>query len=183
MNINVTVDGLDAVDLNTVIGDEIAYYDAESGETEHRPRTLGDLVAEKLADKIYGGLDYERRHELTKQVHKTRIEAIQSKVTPIIEKALAGPIRLTNSYGEPTGAETTLNALIVEEAKKTIAGGRGDYGRGDTLAQRVVKDAVGAAFIGELGKAVADEKAKVVAAVRAKAADLIAEAVKQGVGR
>ena len=35
----------------------------------------------------------------------------------------------------------------------------------------------------ELAEAMADEKAKVVAAVRAKAAELIAQAVKEGIGR
>lgn len=180
MNINVTVDGLDAIDLSTVIGDEIAYYNPETEEEEHRPRTLGDLVAEKLADKLWGEMD---RYSIAKEILAKQSEVIREKVTPVIERALTGPIRLTNSYGEPSGPETTLNALIVAEAKKVIGGDRKDYGRGDTLVQRVVKDAVGAALNGELGKVVADEKAKVVAAVRAKAADLIAEAVKQGVGR
>lgn len=183
MHINVTVDDLDGVDLNTVIGDEIAYYDPESGETERRPRTLGDLVAEKLADKIYAEVGYERRVELSQQASRERTQIIRAKVEPIIERALAGPIRLTNTYGEPTGPETTLNALVIEEAKKAIAGGRNDYGRGDTLAQRVVKDAVGAALTKELAGVLAEEKAKVVAAVRAKAAELIADAVKQGIGR
>jgi hypothetical protein len=183
VRIQVSVDGLDAVDLTTVIGDEIAYYDPETGETEHRPRTLGDLVAEKLADKIYSSLTYEARHEMTKRADRERLAIIKAKVEPIIEAAISGPIRLTNSFGEPTGPETTLNALIVDEAKKAIGGGRTDYGRGDTLAQRVIKEAVGAALAKELSAAVAAEKEKVVAAVRAKAADLIADAVKQGVGR
>lgn len=180
MNIHVTVDGLDAIDLSTVIGDEIAYYNPETEETEHRPRTLGDLVAQKLADKMWAECD---RYDIAKQARARRDEVIREKVEPIIEQALTGSIRLTNSYGEPAGPETTLNALIVEEAKKVVAGSRSDYGRGDTLAQRIVKDAVGAAFIKELGSVVAEEKAKVIAAVRAKAADLIADAVKQGVGR
>jgi len=144
MQINVTIDGLDAIDLNTVVGDEIAYYNPETEETEHRPRTLGDLVAEKLADKMWGEVD---RYDIASKARDQRIEIIRAKVTPVVEAALCGPIRLTNTYGEFTGPETTLNALIIEEAKKVIGGGRGDYGRGDSLAQRVVKDAVGAAFV------------------------------------
>lgn len=183
MHIEVNVSGLDGVDLTTVVGEEISYYEPETGETEHRPRTLGDLVAEKLADKIYSSLTHEARYEMTKRADRERVAIIRSKVEPIIEEAISGPIRLTNSFGEPTGPETTLNALIIDQAKKTIAGNRSDHGRGDTLAQRVIKDAVGAALARELNAAVADEKAKVIAAVRAKAADLIADAVRQGVGR
>ena len=68
------------------------------------------------------------------------------------------------------------------EAKKLFTE-RADYGRGSTLAQRIVAEAIGSAFTRELAAAIADEKAKVVAAVRAKAAELIADAVKQGVGK
>lgn len=183
MQINVTVEGLDAVDLTTVVGDEIAYYNPDTDETEHRPRTLGDLVAEKLANKIYAETDYNGRLDLMKQARAERAAIIQEKVEPIIADALTGPIRLTNTFGEPTGPETTLNALIVAEAKKVVGGNRSDHGRGSTLAQRLVADAVGAAFTAELRAVLDTEKAKVVAAVRAKAAELISESVKAGLGR
>lgn len=180
MQINVTVDGLDGIDLTTVIGDEIAYYNSETERTEYSPRTLGDLVAEKLADKMWNETD---RYSIAKQAMARRDEVIREKVEPIITEALTGTFRLTNTYGEPTGKETTLTALIVDEAKKVIGGGRDNYGRGSTLAQRIIREEVDAQLKNELSKAVAAEKEKVIAAVRAKAADLIADAVKQGISR
>jgi hypothetical protein len=185
MNINITVDGLEGVDLSTVIGDEIAYYDPETGETEHRPRTLGDLVAEKLADKIYAGLDYERRNELTKTASAERVKLIRERLVPQVEAALSGEIQKTNNYGEPNGQTTTMRELVIAEITRVI-NAKGDRHYSDSekpLITRVVSSEVNRALTTELADAFKAEKDKVVAAVRAKAADLIADAVKQGVGR
>lgn len=183
MQINVTVDGLDGIDLTAEVGTVVVYCDPITEETETRPRTLGDLVAEKLADKLFAETGYENRRALIKEANREVTSIIREKAEPVITAALTGPIRLTNTFGEPTGPETTLNALIIDEAKKVVGGNRTDHGRGQTLAQRLVADAVGAAFTGELSKVLADEKTKVVAAMRAKAAELISESVKQGLGR
>lgn len=185
MQINVTVDGIDGVDLTTVVGDEIAYYDPETEETEHRPRTLGDLVAEKLADKIYAGLDYQQRYELTKTASAERVKLIRERLVPQVEQALTGEIQKTNNYGEPTGQTTTMRELIIAEVTRVI-NAKGDRFYSDSdkpLLTRVVTAEVNRALTAELADAFKAEKEKVVAAVKAKAADLIAEAVKQGVGR
>jgi hypothetical protein len=181
MQINVTIADLDAIDLSTVIGNEIGWFNPETEETEYRPRTLGDLVAQRLAEKIWSATDERRQTYIA--VRQARDLIIREQVKPLIEKALTGEIRLTNAFGEPAGNPTTLNALIMDEAKKVIAGSRSDYGRGQTMAQKIIADEVGATFIRELTEAMAAEKAKVVAAVRAKGAELIAEAVKQGLGQ
>lgn len=180
MNINVTVDGLDAIDLDSPIGGQRYEWDEEIERNVPVDMTLGERIAELIMAKLTKDELFGKARE---RYLKIRDEEIRAAVKPIVAGALAGTIRLTNSYGEPTGPETTLNALVIEEAKKVIGGGRTDYGRGDTLAQRVVKDAVGAALTKELNAVLADEKAKVVAAVRASAADLIADAIKKGLGR
>lgn len=185
MQINVTVDGLDGVDLTTVVGEEIAYYNPETEETEHKPRTLGDLVASKLADKLWGELSYEQRSDLHRQVREERIRLVRERLAPLVEEALNGEIQKTNHYGEPTGAKTTMRELVVAEVSRVINATGDRYSSSDKapLITRVVTAEVNRALTTELSDAFKAEKAKVVAAVRAKAADLIADAVKQGVGR
>jgi hypothetical protein len=183
MHINVNVEGLDAVDLTTVVGDEIAYYDPETEEMEHRPRTLGDLVAEKLADKIYAGLDHERRYELIQTATSERIKLIRERLVAQVEEALTGEIQKTNSYGERTGGTVTMRELVIAEVGTVINGKNDRFSNTAPLLAQVVNREVTRALRGELDQIFAAEKDKVVAAVRAQAADLIADAVKKGLGR
>lgn len=181
MQINVTVEGIDGIDLNTVLGEEIAYYNPETEETERRPQTLADLVAKKVTalltkDDSWGGL--------RKRFLQIRDEEMRTAVKPIVAEALAGPIQKTNRYGEPTGATTTMRELIIAEVSKALHEKADRFSSsGPTFLHKAVAETVRAMLDAEL-KAVFDaEKAKIVAAVKDKAADLIADAVKQGVGR
>lgn len=183
MQINVNVEGLDAVDLTTVIGDEIAYYNPETEETEHRPRSLGDIVAEKLADKIYAKYAHEDLYALREVVQKERVAMIRERLAPEVEQALTGGIQKTNSYGEPTGGATTMRELVIAEVTQVINGKSDRYSKTPPLLATVVNREVTTLLQRELAEIYAKEKEKVVAAVRAQAADLIAEAVKKGLGR
>lgn len=181
MNINVTVDGIDGIDLNTVIG-ERARYDHDIEESVTEGVTLGDEVAKRVTAKLTKDEEYPG---LRKRFLTIRDEEIRKAVEPIIAEAISGPIQKTNVYGEPTGQSTTLRELIMAETQRLTTAKAGDsYSRGnETVLAKFVREQIAAAFTKELAAVVAEEKAKVVAAVRAKAADLIAEAVKQGVGR
>lgn len=182
MQINVSVDDLTGIDLNTVIDGTVNGYDPETGELDVRPMTLADLVAEKLAINLLDGMDGESRFEAQKRAARLRDQLIVEKVKPIIEKALTGPIRLTNTFGEPVGKETTLNELIMDEVKKLTLGNRADHGRGDSPLQRLVKEQVGLAFSKEMAEIIAVEKKKAVDAIRAKASSIIAESLAAGLG-
>lgn len=178
LQINVTVDGIDGIDLATIIG-ERRRYDHDLEETIGSDVTLGDQVARLIAAKLTKDDEYDG---LRKRFLAIRDGEIREAVKPLVAEAVAGAIALTNSYGEPTGKTTTMRELVMVEAKKALTE-RTDYGRGPTLAQRIVAEETGRAFQSELAAVIKVEKEKVVAAVRAKAADLIADAVKQGVGR
>ena len=178
MNINVTVEDLGDIDLTTVVG-ERSRYDHDIEESVTVEVTLGDEVAKRLTAKLTKDDQWDG---LRKRFLAIRDEEIREAVKPLVAEAITAAIEQTNGFGERTGKSTTMRELVMAEAKKVFTE-RADYGRGSTLAQRIVADAVGAAFNRELAAAIADEKAKVVAAVRAKAADLIAAAVKEGVGR
>lgn len=174
MQINVDVTD---ISLDSVVGDH-RVYDPVDGCWDSAPMTLGQSVAKEIADRLVADDEYKT---LRRQVLELRTEEVRRQLEPIVTAAIEKPVQRTNSFGDPVGEPTTLTDLIVKEAREYLAKGDG-YGR-ETVLQKTVREAVGGALKKELAAVVAEEKEKVVAAVRAKAAELIAEAVKQGVGR
>lgn len=178
MNINITVS---EVDLTAVIG-ECPQYDTDGEYMGAGTRTLGDAVAAQIA------LDLKRDDQypgLRSRVIDIRSDEIREQIKPIVTKAIEGNIQKTDEWGQPVGNSTTLHALIVKEVndylKRKVDGSyRSD---GKTVVQKFVEEAVDKVVKRELAEAIAEEKAKVVVAVRAKAAELIAAAVKEGIGR
>jgi hypothetical protein len=172
--LNIEINGLA---LDTVVG---AGYNDE-------PITLLDAIINAAVVRLSKEDEYREVHGgLRKRVAAIRDEEIRALVKPELEAAMTAPITPTNHWGEPTtGKTTTLRELIVAHATKFFTEKTDEgYNRPQsTAAQRVVAEAVEKELTAELRAAVADEKAKVVAAVRAKAAELIATAVKEGVGR
>lgn len=168
MNITVNVD---EISLGTVVA-EILEYDNEDGET--RPigeRTIGDIVAEKLLERLVNSDRGTGYQGLMTQVRDIRAEVIREAVRPQIEDAIAAPVQKTNSYGDAIGEPTTLRDLIVDEARKAVNQPADRYSseKGTFLERAVrqavqealgteIKDAVTAArkgVAGEIGKTVA----------------------------
>lgn len=174
MDITVNVDN---VDLNSIVGE---HYTQTGEEDWHRePQTLGQAVAVKIAEDLKRDEGYRT---LKQQVLDRRDEEVREQVKPVVAAAIAASVQPTNTFGQPIGDPVSLTDLIVKEAREALTK-RADYGRGPTLLEKVVAEAVDKAIRKELTDVIAEEKAKVVAAVRAKAAELIATAVKEGVGR
>jgi hypothetical protein len=167
----------EAVDLSTPIGER----PIQVGEDEwiRDAVTLGDAVAERIANRLMREEEYR---PLKQRVLEIRDNEVREQVKPVVARAIEASVQPTNSYGQPTGEPVTLTDVIVREAKELL-NKRSDYGRGPTFLEGVIRDAVGVALQKELAAAIAEEKAKVVAVIRAKAAELIAEAIKAGVGR
>lgn len=178
MQINVTVDGLDAIDLNTVVGQRDR-YDDDLDQRISEDITIGGEVARRIANKLTKDDSYPG---LRQRFLDIRTEEIREAVKPLVTDAINAAIELTNGFGERTGQATSMRELVIAEARKLLTE-RSDYGRGTTLAQRIVAEEIGRAFQAELSKTIAAEKEKVVVAVRAKAAELIADAVAKGIGR
>lgn len=175
LDINIT-----DLDLTSVIGD-VAVWNEDAERYDTQGQTLGALVAEKLTKSIR---ESEAWPEIKKRVTAIRDDEIRACIVPQIEQAMTEPIRKTNNWGEPTGAATTMRELIVDEVKKFMSAPADRHYRDKgTVLEKYVRDEVQTTIKKELADVLADEKAKVVAAVRAKAAELIADAVKQGVGR
>jgi hypothetical protein len=142
-------------------------------------QTLADVIVRHALDKLAQGDPW---NNLAKRVQDITDEEIRAHVADTIREALNGDLRRTNSYGEPYGEPTTLRALIGQEAKTTLTRDSGEYGRRETVLQKLIREEVGNAFRKELSDVIAKEREKVVAAVREQAGQLIAEAVTKGVG-
>ncbi|MEU8035691.1 hypothetical protein [Streptosporangium sp. NPDC049078] len=141
--------------------------------------TLAELICRQALDKLAKGPAWD---DLAKRVREITTEEIRAHVTALIKDAMTGDLRRTNTYGEPYGEPTTLRTLIAEEAKTALTR-PSDRSSRTTVLQELVRNEVVAAMRAELSTAIADERAKVVAAVRTQAAQLIAEAVTAGVGQ
>lgn len=178
MEIKVSVDN---VDLSSVIG-ESGRYDEDGDYVGAGPKTLGEAVAAQIAADLKRNDQYPG---LKQKVMDVRNEEIREQIRPIVAAAIEGNVQKTNEWGQPVGQATTLHALIVKEVndylKRKVSDGYRSSNQ--TVIEKFVQDAVDKVVKTELAEAIAEEKTKVVAAVRAKAADLIAEAVKQGIGR
>ncbi len=141
--------------------------------------TVADLIVKAALAKLVKGDEW---NTVKDRVREITDEEIRAHAKTQIAEALNGGIRKTNTFGEPYGEPTTLRALIAEEVKAELAKAGDPYRSKDSTVRKIVREQVAAAFKTELAEAVAEEKAKVVAAVRASAADLIAQAVAAGVG-
>lgn len=180
MQIHVNVNDVKLTD--EVEGQSIrARYD--DGEDYERSVTIADLVAEKIADRLVAD-NTGYYDDLRKRVDRRINELVRDRVAPMIDEAMAKPVRKTNTYGEPTGVETTMRELIIDAARTWLEKSSGDsFDRTrQSQAQKLVKEAVGSALTKELSTVIAAEREKVVAAVRAQAADIIARSVAAGVG-
>jgi hypothetical protein len=167
MKIDVNVSG---IDLDTLVNEPSEYV---------APVTVADKVAEQL---VREAMKADSWKPLVQRVREIRDEEIRKLVLPAITEAFEKPIQKTNAYGEPIGQPATLREVVVHEARKILNGTKGDaYGRNAPLAQDLINQMVTRELRAELADAIKAEREKVVAAVRAQAADLITEAVTKGV--
>lgn len=172
MEITVNVDN---TDLTTAIGEK-REYDSEGDYVGMQPLTLGDVVVEELVKGLRISDQYST---LARRVAEIRDEMIRERIKAEVDAAFANPITETNRFGQPTGNVTTLVELIIDEVKKFMAErvDRNGYTshsgkpRAAWYAAAAVEDAVK----GDISAAVNAEKERAVAAIRSRAADLIAE--------
>jgi hypothetical protein len=168
---------VDEVTLTTVIGDIVEYdeYDEDGDASVTGHKTVADLVATQIVDRLIK--DADRWPSLRERVTQIRDEVIRERVTPSVEAALTRPIRKTNRYGEPTGAETTLSELIVDEARKVLTEPADKYrSEKGSVLQHAIRTEVKAAFDAEIAAAVKKAREDVIAEFRAAAQEQIAAA-------
>lgn len=158
---------VDEVTLATVV-DDIIGHDEETGEPyQAGRRTIGDLVAAQLVDRVTRETD--RYRALVTKVTEIRTELIRETIRPQLEQALAAPLRKTNSYGEATGQESTLREVIVAEAKAAMSNRDRNHGSGRTWIEETVA--------AEVRKVLADEITQAVKTARTELANQISASV------
>lgn len=179
MEIKISVEGLDAIDLQTVVGEE-AQYDPLFPEDDSvlGAVTLADVVAQKLAEQLMKDDMYPR---LKERIRSIREEEVRKALVPIIQDVVKTPIKPTNGYGEVVGRETTLSQMIAEEARKILnqpRSGSNGYGSRDLpLVQQLVRDEITRVLGSELRGVIDEEKAKIKKIVAARGAQLMTESL------
>ena len=179
MQINVTVQDLEAVDLATVVATRPIQSSHGYGDYDviDVPMTLGDVIVERLVERLANDQEYPKLKDLLKRI---REEILRDAVRPIVEEAIKAPLQKTNIYGEPIGKETTLREVILDEAKKLLAAPpRSGSGRStdSSLLSQIIREEVGNAFRNELTEEIKDAKAKVRAAIQKEGAAALGFAI------
>jgi DNA-binding transcriptional regulator YdaS (Cro superfamily) len=167
---------IEPLTMDTVVGEHLR----QVGEDDRagRPVTLGDAVVDQV---VQTKISDETERDLNRRVSAIRDEVIREELRPAIIEALGGEIKMTNTYGEPTGRTTTLRELIIAQVGKTM-NEKDRYSSGKTFVNRLVGEEVERVVKRELNEAMAAEKARAVAAIRAKAADVLAQVITEGLG-
>lgn len=81
-----------------------------------------DLIIDRAAEKLLN--QYRDPDGLRARVKELAEDAITTEIavqlSPMVNEALNGPIKLTDRYGSPTGKTATLRELIMEQAEKSL---------------------------------------------------------------
>lgn len=159
------------VDLDSIISEAIE----GDGETHgsYPAVTLRDAVVERVAADVLDRMSTEDRVEIRRRVQGVRDELIRELVRPLLVEAIGAGVQRTNTFGEPTGPPKPLRELIVAEAKAAL--NKREYHDRPTFAEKVISEEVQRAIREELQAEIKAESDKAKAAIRAKAADLLAE--------
>jgi hypothetical protein len=177
VNIEIKVDD---ITLETVVG-QVVGFDEDGDTVVNGQRTVADIVAAQIVERL---AQDQRSPTLRDMVTEIRKEEIRAAVRPSIAEALARPIYKTNTYGERTGAETTLAELIADEARKQLAEpvDKYDYKKG-TFLQVAVRAEVQKAFKAEIADAVKQVREQVTAELSGSLAEQLTAAVAAGFRR
>jgi hypothetical protein len=171
MNITVTVD---EITLDTIVAQTFE-YDEDGDPIATGGTSVAQLVADRIVKQVIG--DTDRYPSLKERVTQIRDEEIRAAIRPAVQEAISRPIKRTNSYGEPTGPETTLSEVITDEARKYLASYPDSYNRDKgTVLQQTIRAAVKKAFDTEIADVVKKVRADVAAQIGATASEQITAA-------
>lgn len=156
------------------------YVGTDEDGPHYEPMTLEEAVLAETGRVLAGRVAKDVNvHELARVARTSLEERIRTELEPLVGEALTQAITPTNTYGEPIREATTLRELIVARALEelTTPKERG-YGKPrSTLVQHIIAEEVGLALRQELTEAIAEARKEVVAAVRAKGAEVIADTI------
>lgn len=156
-----------ALVLQTMLGS--GYADPETGD---------EIPGGPVAGAIIGQAARQLAGELRDDVRAAVLDQIKASVQQVVQATLEEGVRKTDTWGQAKGEPVTVAALIRQETEswltKPVPGD--SYGR-QTIMQKLVADAVNAAWTREVKGAVEAGKQQVLAAVKEKAADVVTQTV------
>ncbi len=189
MTENIQTTPILTVTWDTVIGSRHVGHDPDSGP-EVEPVSLGEMVVaglvERLIVEIKRDVDQGRWRGAVTEARTAAAEAIQAEATVIVRDALHGEFQPTNQYGERTSQVTTLRDLIRADVAKYLNEKVPERGYGGDRRggfRELLQHEVDEAMNKELRAAIREAREQVVVKVQDKAAQLIGEAVKEGLRR
>lgn len=167
-------------DLLTTVDSAGRYigYDPDADEDRYEPASLMDLLVAEAGDKLVKAL----RADLLKRLRDDAHDAIMATITEVVHDQLEVGIHTnTDHLGRPAGEPTPLIELIRTAATDALTKPIGDsYSRNrQTVLQKLVTEAVGAAFAKELQAEVEQARSAAKAAVRDQAAKVITETIER----
>lgn len=169
MEIKVEVDNLSLSDV------------IHEGDEYNRSVTVADMVVDRIVSRLVGSNDMP---DLYRRVASIRDDVIREHLQPLISAALNKPVQKTNEYGRPRGEPIPLTELILTEVKSYLGKPLDrNIGRTETVVQKLIREEVERALLTELRDVIAEEKKRIVAAMRSKAAGIIAATIEAGLGR
>lgn len=161
-----------SIDLSTPFG---ARYSSDSEEYE--PVTLGSELLDRLERRLADGF----AAQANKMLQAALADRIKDTAEQLVAEAITRPIRQTNSWGEPTGKETTMREAIHAEVQKWLTSSNSNsYDRNNkqNLAG-LIEQAVHKVMANEMAEVIKGEKAKLVTAVREQGAQVLADTLRR----
>ncbi|MFC7450518.1 hypothetical protein [Rhodococcus daqingensis] len=159
------------IGLDTIVSTEHE-YDRDGGYQGQREVTLLEAVAERIARQLTKDareqIDYAG---VRRRVDDAITEMVSVKLADFTEREIVP----TDSYGNPKGPARTIAEEIVTAAAGWCNQPSGEYGRGGTRLQKIIREEIDRQFTKELKGAIDEAKATVTAKVRDHAAQLLAD--------
>lgn len=170
----------------TAIGHRSSGYDYANDEEIVEPVTIGEMVTDALAARLYGPvargaekIQHEAMTRLRTQTAETVVEVVREEVATAVRAALREPIQRTDTFGKPVGEPTSLNELIVAEVRAYLdePPARWNSDERPNGFRKLLREAVGDALNSDLRTVATEARAKVQQAVREKANEVFGAAL------
>lgn len=157
--------------LDTVVSHE--YLQISEDDYADTPIALGEIVAERVAEKLAAKYEQQLRDRLDPlAVARQKVDEAASK---LIEDALAQLTQPASRFGEPKGEPKTVAELIDERVTAWLNTKRDTYSRSNL--HTVMDAAIDLRWKSELSKTVAEAKKKIVDGLSAEAEHVLSAAL------
>lgn len=146
--------------------------DEEQPEPFAGPR---EVIQRIVAERLHKELAQEIRQFISQELR----DSVQKQVEIILREVIAKPIVPTDRFGSRIGDETSLNAMIVDQAQKTLKSRVNSRGEIDRYSSSDSRPWINHVVASEVQSAIKKELSEAVAAATVQAQEQLKEAVKE----